>query len=255
MIHYKGMSSDMNILAIGNSFSMDAARYLHGIARAAGVNLNIANLYIGGCPLDKHYRNMLSGERVYELQFNGEATGFKVSLDEALLNRKWDIVTLQQASHLSTNRESYEPYIERLLDYVRECQPKAKVYLHETWAYEDGSTRLMNMFGYEHYDEMLADVKAAYYGVYESFVFDGLIPSGELLSLLLRSGIEKVHRDTFHASLGLGRYALGLLWFRVLTGMTVSDNSFSDFDEPVSDEEISIVKACVESFSPDAFNK
>lgn len=237
----------MNILAIGNSFSMDAARYLHGIARAAGVNLNIVNLYIGGCPLEKHYRNMLSGERVYELQFNGEATGFKVSLDEALLNREWDVVTLQQASHLSTKLESYEPYIERILDYVRECQPKAKVFLHETWAYEDGSPRLMSMFGYERYDEMLADVKATYYSVYDRLDFDGIIPSGELLGLLLRSGIEKVHRDTFHASLGLGRYALGLLWFRVLTGMTVSDNSFSDFDEPVSDEEISVAKACVES--------
>ena len=60
----------MNILAIGNSFSEDATRYLHNIARADGERINVVNLYIGGCTLDRHYRNMLSGARAYELQCN-----------------------------------------------------------------------------------------------------------------------------------------------------------------------------------------
>ena len=41
----------MNILSIGNSFSQDAQRYLHDIAKADGVVLSAFNLYIGGCPL------------------------------------------------------------------------------------------------------------------------------------------------------------------------------------------------------------
>lgn len=85
----------MNILAIGNSFSEDAARYLYGIARADGTNLQVANLYIGGCSLERHYRNMLSGERAYALQTNGHKTGFFVSLCEALRSRRWDVITLQ----------------------------------------------------------------------------------------------------------------------------------------------------------------
>lgn len=44
----------MNILAIGNSFSQDATRYLHGIARSMGKKWNTANLYIGGCSIDRH---------------------------------------------------------------------------------------------------------------------------------------------------------------------------------------------------------
>ena len=47
----------MNILSIGNSFSQDAQRYLHRIAKADGCTLNTFNLYIGGCPLSLHYRN------------------------------------------------------------------------------------------------------------------------------------------------------------------------------------------------------
>ena len=68
--------------------------------------------------------------------------------------------------------------------------------------------------------------------------------------MMLDKGIVKVHRDTFHASLGLGRYALGLLWFRMLTGRSVAENQFRDLDAPASEEEIAIVKECVDSFAP-----
>ncbi|MBQ7793144.1 MAG: DUF4886 domain-containing protein [Clostridia bacterium] len=77
----------MNILSIGNSFSQDAQRYLHAIARADGFELNTFNLYIGGCPLSLHYRNMLSEKDAYSLEMNGQSTGFYVSLKEALLSR------------------------------------------------------------------------------------------------------------------------------------------------------------------------
>ena len=50
----------MRVLAIGNSYSQDATRYLYGIARAGGVDVKVVNLYIGGCSLSRHYRNMLS---------------------------------------------------------------------------------------------------------------------------------------------------------------------------------------------------
>ena len=66
----------MNVLSIGNSFSQDATRYLHQIARADGVKLTTVNLYIGGCPLSRHYRNMLSEEKVYGLECNGNITVF-----------------------------------------------------------------------------------------------------------------------------------------------------------------------------------
>ena len=63
---------------------------------------------------------------------------------------------------------------------------------------------------------------------------------------LIMAGIPKVHRDTFHASYGLGRYAIGLLWYKVLVGNDVSENTFDDFDEVVSEHEIKIAKQCVQ---------
>ena len=74
---------------------------------------------------------------------------------------------------------------------------------------------------------------------------DFVIPSGELFQKLLDSGIERVHRDTFHASLGLGRYAIGLLWYSVLSGNDVKCNTFCDFDEEITNADVETVKECV----------
>ena len=53
----------MNVLAIGNSFSEDATRYLHQIAKAQGTPLTVVNLVIGGCSLERHYRCMLGASK------------------------------------------------------------------------------------------------------------------------------------------------------------------------------------------------
>ena len=235
----------MKILAIGNSFSQDATRYLHGIARADGVSLEVVNLYIGGCSLERHYRNMISGERAYELEINGQRSGFFVFLDEALANRKWDVITLQQASPESAKPDSYTPYIEALADYVKEYQPKAKIFIHETWAYEKDSARLKEVAGFETPCQMMAAVRDAYKKAADKINADGIIPSGDVFEKILESGVEKIHRDTFHASYGLGRYALALTWYKTLTGNDVTNNTFCDFDEEISIEQIEIVKKCV----------
>lgn len=241
----------MKILCIGNSFSSDATRYLHGIAHADGVDIEIVNLYIGGCPLDRHFRNMKGDKRDYVLFFNGQDTGFYMSIKEALLSREWDIVTVQQASKKSYKKDTYYPYITELVAYVRENAPNAKVLIHETWAYEEGSDHLKKVTGFDHYDEMMSGIKKAYHEVCEQEGLDGLIPSGEMLGELVKRGIPKIHRpDGAHASFGIGRYALGLLWYRMLTGNTVAENSFNDFDLPIPAEEIAIAKAYVDEQTP-----
>lgn len=237
----------MNVLAIGNSFSQDATRYLHQIAKADDCKLLVTNLYIGGCPLNLHFRNMLTEKKAYFLESNGEKTGFHVSLKEALLNRDWDYVTMQQVSTLSGDYQSYQPYLNRIAEYVKELVPKAKLVIHQTWAYEEGSERLVDNLGYAKQHDMYNDLKAAYEKAAKDINADMIIPSGDLFAELQKSGIKRVYRDAFHASLGPGRYALGLLWYKCLTGNSVTDNDFSYFDEPVLAEEVEIAKRCVEN--------
>ena len=236
----------MNVLAIGNSFSQDATRYLHKIARRAGERLTVVNLYIGGCSLERHFRNMHTGERAYELEINGERSGFFVSLKEALLNRPWDVITLQQASHQSTEYENYQPYLNELSAYAHRLCPGAKQMIHETWGYEAGSEKLTVQMGYDAPEQMTADIVAAYARAAADIGADGVIPSGRLMAKTSANGMEKVHRDTFHATLGAGRYALALLWYAVLMGKDVSADAFADFDVPVTDaeREIAVRSVC-----------
>ena len=72
----------LKVLAIGNSFSEDAIEQnLWEIAQAAGKDIIIGNMYIGGCTIDKHlsciegdkavyrYRKIVDGKTTVDLQF------------------------------------------------------------------------------------------------------------------------------------------------------------------------------------------
>ena len=82
----------------------------------------------------------------------------------------------------------------------------------------------------------------------EKLNVDKIIKSGELIGKILDNGVQKIHRDTFHASLGLGRYALGLLWYKTLLDKTILNNAFNDLDEPTNEAFIKLVKEIVEGF-------
>ena len=225
----------IHVLSIGNSFSQDAHRYLHDFARSEGVELETVNLFIGGCSLERHYRNMVGNKREYTIEINGHrADRFLCSIDEALTARQWDFVTLQQASPLSYRIESYEPYLQRLAEHVRYMCPKAKLLIHQTWAYETGSERI-RAHGFETYGEMFFRVKATYEEAARMIQADGIIPCGEAFQRAQEAGILNLYRDTFHASYGVGRFILTLVWYRYLTGNDVRQIRFDNFDDPLEE--------------------
>lgn len=245
----------MKILSIGNSFSDDSHRYLHRLAKKDGFDIKTVNLFIGGCSLRTHYLNILQDGANYALGFNGEGTGFKVSISQALASDDWDIVTLQQASQLSPHYETYEPYLETIAQYVKKYCPRAKLFIHQTWAYESGSERLKKL-GYESDEQMYADIQASYQKAAALMNADAIIPSGKAMLYATKFGLGKVHRDTFHASLGAGRYLLALTWYKALTGKDITNNDFDEFDEPVSKEDReTVIKAVNKAFDEQATKK
>lgn len=240
-----------NVLSIGNSFSQDAHAYLHDLAKSEGIILNTVNLYIGGCSLEHHFRNMVGNKKVYTLEINGHTTeGFLTSIDEALTARHWDIVTLQQASHYSYQENTHFPYIERLADHIRKLCPQAKILIHQTWGYESGSERIRE-HGFHTYDEMFWEVQASYDKATARICADGILPSGTAFQYALSHGVKKIHRDTFHASFGIGRFILALVWDGCITGQDIRNVKYNDFSEPVTEEEYRIaLEAANHALSP-----
>ena len=149
------------ILLISNSFGVDATRYFYGICRKANKEVMTACLYIGGCSLSRHYRNMLSEKDAYQLYFNGIPSPFKLSLKEALLSEDWDIVTFQQASPVSGDFSSYEPYLSELSAYVKKLLPNAKQYIHAIWAWSNEKIAKSSI-SYSSFEEMTKCDNEAY---------------------------------------------------------------------------------------------
>ena len=232
----------VKILCIGNSFSQDASRYVWGIARADGEAVKIVNLYIGGCDLSRHYRNMMSENRAYDFEINGMIkTGIHVSLKEALLMDNWDYVTLQQQSLQGADYETYQPYLNALADYVRTMCPKAKLMMFETWGYENGSEKLASTPFATHAD-MYHALKEAYEKSASAIDAEGIIPGGHAILHAVEQGGLPIYRDSFHMSKGFGRYLLGLIFYGTMIGERIEENTFSDFDEPISETEMRIAK-------------
>lgn len=222
----------MRVLCIGNSFSSDATAYLHKTAASAGVHLETYNLYIGGCSLERHWNNVVSKARDYLLEINGENSGKMVSIQDMTAPGRdgkrpyWDVVTVQQASHYSPRYESYQPYLKNLTDWLREHADFGELVLHQTWAYEQGSKRLNEELGYEDQADMFEDIRQAYGKAALDCGIGKTIPSGQIFQAFLKDGFGRMHRDTFHALIPLGRYVLSLVWMAVLTDVSPEKATF-----------------------------
>ena len=233
----------MKILSIGNSFSMDAQRYIHKISELNGNPIKTVNLYIGGCSLRTHYFNALENNKKYEFQFNGEETKLPVTMKDALMSDEWNYVTFQQASFYSPKMESYEPYLSELSAYVKKYAPQANQIIHQTWAYS--SVHVAKTGVTDTRENMFNGLCECYDNAKKIISAHGLIPSGNLIERLIINGIDTPYRDGYHLSLGVGRLAAGLLWYCFFTGANPDEVILPAPDEPVSDEEIKIIRKSV----------
>ncbi len=226
---------NMNILCIGNSFSQDATRYLHQVS---GETLYVRNLYIGGCSLERHYNNIIENVADYEYQKNGRLMRM-ISINEALTKKKWDIITVQQVSHFSGMIETYEPYLEFIIGYLKESCPKAKIMLHRTWAYSDDSTHE----GYVNYDrsrrKMFDAIVSATSQVAKRYGLE-IIPCGDAIEEARKlpefdESVRNITRDGFHMSLDYGRYLTALVMYKAFTG---ADTTKVEYEPCKTDKEI-----------------
>lgn len=231
----------MKILSIGNSFSADAHVYLHELAKQRGIDLETVNIAIGGCSLQTHWENVLEGKVNYLHNVNGgeEWLSEHVSVEQALKGDTFDVITVQQVSGYSGIYESYQPYLNDLIAYVRKFQPSARLYIHRTWAYEiDSQHGDFPKYGcdqHKMYEEICKATEQA-----SSDTGLPLILSGNVIQALrervsefdYKNGGASLCRDGFHLST-YARYAVSLTWLATLTGKPVAPMPFLDLDANV----------------------
>ncbi|MDR1585222.1 MAG: DUF4886 domain-containing protein [Prevotellaceae bacterium] len=223
----------IRILAIGNSFSVDAVEnYLYELGEAAGVNLIIGNANIGGCSLERHRNNSVSGAADYQYMkiVNGTKTLKKKStLEYCLTDEPWDYISFQQVSQNSGLYDTYYPFLTELAAYVKQkaLNPKVTYMLHRTWAYAQNSTHK----GFANYNNKQltmyrAIVKTTNKVKKSTKDIAFIIPSGTAIQNARTSALgDNFCRDGFHLDLKIGRYVAACTWFEKITGINVVGNT------------------------------
>ena len=142
----------VRVLSIGNSFSRDAFSYVPFVIEelVPGAEVDFGILYIGGCSLQRHYENLVGVKPAYEFDFYTTRNGYwtlerNYSIQKGVSLQDWDIVIFQQQSAASRYYDTYQPYLNELLDYLQAAKPLATPAWLMTQAYGTGHKPLGDM--------------------------------------------------------------------------------------------------------------
>ncbi len=175
----------VKVFTIGNSFSQSAFRYLAQVVNSLdGCEVEFDGAILGGCTLKRHWENIEKEESSPETKFYKNK---KASMRELLQSRKWDVVTIQQASHDSWRPETYQPYADNIVAYVKKHAPQAKIVIQQTWSYRADAPQLKK-WGIDQ-TEMFAKLEKNYRELSEHFAAE-VIPTGLAVQIARRSQPE-----------------------------------------------------------------
>lgn len=252
----------MKILAIGNSFSVDAMTYLYDIARSEGMKeLTLGNLYIGGCTLQTHANNARENRPAYQyFKASAKTAGRfterpRARLADGLADEDWDIITMQQASGSSGMPDTYAAPLSSLVAYVNKNKTNrdARLAWHMTWAYQEDSTH-EEFFKYRHsQDEMYrAILHAVRQEVLPTGAFSLLIPSGSAIQRARLTFGDTLTRDGYHLN-EKGKFIAGYTWFSALTGQPLARLAFCPTALALSQNDQEAIRAAVSAACAEPF--
>ena len=273
------LAAALKVLAIGNSFSVCTQQQLPQVAKSLGCELDLVTMTIGGCSLERHW-NCCTNESdlTYSLAWNRCGTarapwpeleaqlkpvertdrkthkkvaGKGANLMDVLKAAKYDVITVQQASHFSWQPETYAPWGDLLVAKVRELQPQAEIVVQETWSYTPWDGRLKRWSIDQ--NEMYAKLHDAYGTFAKKYGFR-VIPTGTAVQLWRKElpvkytensfggdvcgsakfeqgadGKWKPKGDVFHFN-GTGNYLQALVWCAKLFNVDVTKCPYAPKD-------------------------
>ncbi len=229
-------TNTVKVLTIGNSFAENACSMLGNITRSVpGCNIVIGKANIGGCYLEKHAKLIKDCEVDPTLKPYHK----KFTLKELLKKDKWDVVTIQQVSSKSFKPESYQPYADEIVAFVKTNSPQAEIVIHQTWAYSPNCKRLAEWDLKR--EDMHSGLVKCYNDLSKHYKGMRIFPSGSAFyeSYKQFPEINLWNNDGYHANQN-GCYLAGCVWFGELFG--ISPEKVTWKPENMTDETASKLK-------------
>ena len=190
------MKTSRKVLMVGNSFSRSCRSYLPAIVRSLPeCELKLEIAYIGGCSLERHIREYEAALRDPEYRPYTDIGDRPASLPELLKRDRWEIVSIQQASHFSWQEDSYRPWADRLIGIIRETDPQAEIIIQQTWSYNAGDVRINTPRDEWQMDqtEMFRRLDAAYRKLARQYGFR-VVPTGLAVQLSRKDAPRQLPR-------------------------------------------------------------
>lgn len=227
----------LNILFIGNSFTVDATEHLPGLLYSAGVkNVNMTRVYHGGYTLPEYYANFSTANICARYDYTAGSSSWSgnSTLDDtpadALASRTWDIIVIQEHTGRS---EAWswpgvlQAPVEGLRDMFYDAQPNHRptvVYLMSQ-TYSNGSNVLTNYFSNSR-DKMFETTTTVVKQLMANTGIDIVISSGATLENLRTTSLNvdngmQLTRDSYHMDYGISRYAAACAVFETLITPTI----------------------------------
>ena len=241
----------MDILMIGNSYCYYFTEELYGIAKAAGIEMNICNVYSSGGTLEQHVTWHKTNEAKYRFGICNK-DGYKLlegwDLESCMAFGDWDIITFQHGNGplrkggLEGGRAATEPYLTQLLEIVQPRFPTAKYYWHQYWAPELGNDNatlpidsietqtafyeVVRTISYEIRDKH--DLPLIPTGdAWQAVRYDPMITEGGYTLCTRNHNGDPMYDDKSHdGDVGGGQYLNACVWFEVLTGKSCVGNTW-----------------------------
>lgn len=228
--------SQLNVLFIGNSFSVDTAYGLPEIFNNMNIkNVNVYVLYKGGCSLKQHYELCKSRKKdytFYRYNYQGETVmEKKIDILDAMTRFDYDVVVFQQYSLESGDYSTYEPYLSKLIQYynINKIGARTTFAFNETWAY--ASTK-KDISRYGSQQKMYESICNAVKQMKAASGIDVIIPVGtavqnarNMQSLIIE---KELTRDGQHLDEYMGRYLAACTFFESIIAPTIERNLRED---------------------------
>lgn len=190
------MKSLLKVLMVGNSFSLSCRRYLPEIVKSLpDCELKLEIAYIGGCSLERHIHEYETSQQDPEHRPYTDIADRPASLQDFLKRDRWDIISIQQASHLSWQPASYQPWAEKLIGIIRETNPQAEIIIQQTWSYNGGDIRIntrQDQWGLDQ-EGMFSCLDAAYRALARQYGFR-VVPTGLAVQLTRKNSPRQLPR-------------------------------------------------------------
>ena len=259
------------VLMIGSSYSYYYCDELYELAKADGIDMRISNLYVSGGMMSQHYSQLTANNGIYDfITHHSEGKGRMeikgATILDALTADQWDLITIQESydpSYGITNPgdgQRTKNYVEKMLTYLKESYPEAKIMWQQVWSKEVGyqgpyiKENIENNFvnvpevskvlTTEKQTQNYEIIRDCALDICETFHLDR-IPSGDAWQLARadeRIGDTLCMKDKTHESEeGGGQYLNACVWYEVLTGNSCIGNTFRPH-YALSEEKITILQ-------------